>query len=49
MLALKDDIICTADSFTRNFSDKRNFDYSIKSLEDVEKGTVQKDYSALII
>lgn len=33
---LIDDIIGTANSFTENFSDKGKFDYSIKSLVDVD-------------
>lgn len=33
---LMDDIIGTAKSFTENFSDRGNFDYSIKSMETVD-------------
>lgn len=33
---LFDDIVGTANSFTENFSDKGNFDYSINSLAEVD-------------
>ncbi|NMM62446.1 hypothetical protein HBE96_07030 [Clostridium sp. P21] len=33
---LKSDVINTAESFTRNFSNKGNFDYSVESLIKVE-------------
>ena len=33
---LMDDIIGTANSFTENFSDKGNFDYSVNSLTEVD-------------
>ena len=33
---LFDDIVGTANSFTKNFSDKGNFDYSIASLAEVD-------------
>ncbi len=34
---LQDDIVSTAESFTKNFSDKGKFDYSFESLEAVEE------------
>jgi len=33
---LQDDIVSTADSFTKNFSDRGNFDYSFESLKAVD-------------
>ena len=34
---LQDDIVSTADSFTKNFSDRGNFDYSFESLKAVDE------------
>ncbi|GJM69701.1 hypothetical protein HMSSN036_19170 [Paenibacillus macerans] len=33
---LEQDILSTAESFTKNFADKGNFDFSIESLHDVD-------------
>lgn len=36
MAQLMDDIVGTANTFTENFSDKGNFDYSVNSLTEVD-------------